>query len=87
MNFLPTGANQLNLNGLWILMELMNRLKAGIFGGNDAPRELVDACWIEGGYNLDAPLLLPGGACQWYQVDEEGGLPEQILIQREKDVL
>lgn len=68
-------------------MELMNRLKAGIFGGNDAPRELVDACWIEGGYNLDAPLLLPGGACQWYQVDEEGGLPEQILIQREKDVL
>jgi hypothetical protein len=69
--------------GLGILMETMHRLKAGIYGGKVAPEHIIKSCWIEGGYNIDAPDTLPAGGCKWFQVDDEGGIAEQLTVDRE----
>lgn len=69
--------------GLSILMETMRRLQAGIYGGNTAPQHLIKSCWDDGGYNIDAPSSIPAGGCHWLEVDEEGGLPEQMMVERE----
>ena len=72
------------ISGVFIFMEMMRRLKAGIYGGEKAPKHLIDACWIDGKYCLDAPDIMPAGGCIWHEIDEEfGGLPEQLTINRE----
>lgn len=70
--------------GAVFLSHWMMRAEAGIFGPNKAPRPLVDAAWIDGGYTLDAPEAMPAGACRSFTVgDDMPQMAEQMLAERE----
>lgn len=45
--------------------------------------DLVRELGREAGYCLDAPELIPAGGMQWWDLDEDLGLPEQLLTTRE----
>lgn len=80
--------HRLHAANFWIspmlLMEAFSRLKCGICGPNPVPKPLVTAVQIDYGYCLDAPNTLPAGGMQWAQLDEDGGIPEQITAEREE---
>lgn len=78
-----------NTSGLGsiLLMELFQRLKAGIFGGGPSPaRCLTEDCAHATQYCLDAPETLPAGGMTVYSFgpDEDEWCPVQMTTTREQ---
>lgn len=42
----------------------------------------MENSWIDGSYCLDAPNIIPAGGSYWMEIDEEGGIPEQMTTER-----
>lgn len=71
--------------GAIFLSEAFYRLKCGICGSNPVPdRRFIDGCcWIEPGYCLDAPELLPAGGMGSFSLqDDSDSIPEQLTWER-----
>lgn len=84
--FMAMSLNGQSGNGALLLLNLFQRAKAGIFGPNQLPRCLTDAVWIDAGYALDAPELMPAGGCAHLSFPSDDDLPpvaEQLYVYRE----
>lgn len=72
--------------GAVLLVNLFQRAQAGIFGPNKLPRCLTDAAWIDAGYAIDAPDVMPAGGCAHLAFPPDCELPptaEQLYAYRE----
>lgn len=78
--------------GILIFMEVHRRILHGQFGS--IPKPIKEWAFAEGGYCLDAPDMLPAGACEFFELDPTGmedmvdefgyfGQPTQITVPRE----
>lgn len=68
-----TGQN----TALGMLLTCEQHARVGLHAGDD--------WWRQAAYCIDAPQLIPAGSMTWYQIDDEGGIPEQTHIAREAD--
>ncbi len=71
--------------GAVLMCNYFDRLKCGIFGPNKAPgRWFSDAVWIEAGYSLDAPEVMPAGGMGTFMIQgDPEPIGEQLLSRRE----
>lgn len=70
--------------GATLLFDYFSKLKCGIFGPNKVPkRQLIDAIWIDGGYALDAPEMIPAGGMTTFMIqDDVDPMGEQLIVSR-----
>ena len=71
--------------GAVLMLNYFERLKCGICGPNKVPgRAFTDAVWIEAGYALDAPEVMPAGGMTSFTLQGmPDAMPEQLLADRE----
>ena len=71
--------------GAVLMCEYFGRLQCGIFGPNKTPgRAFTDAVWIEAGYALDAPEVMPAGGMRTFTIQgDPDPMGEQMLADRE----
>ena len=69
--------------GTLVLLETHRRINGNAFG--PMPKPLTDDAHNMGGYCIDAPELIPAGACVFHSFGPEPDdwLVEQVTIQRE----
>jgi hypothetical protein len=48
-----------------------------------APKNLMRSAWDDAGYCIDAPERMPAGGCAYEEVDDDLGLPVQLVAERD----
>ena len=71
--------------GALLMLSYFTRLKCGICGPKPLPgRRFTDAVWIDAGYELDAPKVMPAGGMRTFTIaDDQDPIPEQMTVDRE----
>lgn len=71
--------------GAILMLEYFTRLQCGICGPKPVPgKKFTDAVWIEAGYAIDAPAMLPAGGMTSFTIQGmDDAMPEQITVERE----
>ena len=71
--------------GAVLMVSYFTRLQCGIFGDNPVPEHgFIQSIWIEAGYDIDAPDLMPAGGMTTFIIQEgDEPMPEQITLMRE----
>jgi len=69
--------------GPMLLMNVFQRLQAGIFGKGEASKPLIAAAWIDASYCIDALETMPAGSCQNYEMQKDLVIIEQTTFARQ----
>lgn len=78
----PVSTSSLSFVGVLVFMEFHRRILGGKFG--EIPKPISDDAFSMSGYCLDAPELLPAGACRFREVGPEPDdwIVEQATVER-----
>jgi hypothetical protein len=65
-----------------LMTAMFRNTRSGVYGANRLPKSLARMAWNDAAYCIDAPDMMPAGACRRFELDAETQFAEQQHVER-----